>query len=59
MAIILGVGLLGEPLHAVTIIAVALILCAAVLTQKPSPSTTRQERGKTPTPETVTARPQE
>ncbi|MFI2116638.1 DMT family transporter [Streptomyces rubiginosohelvolus] len=59
VAIIIGVGLLGEPLHAVTIVAVALILCAAVLTQKPSPSTTRQERREKPTPETVTARPQE
>ncbi|MFD7291998.1 DMT family transporter [Streptomyces sp. NPDC059897] len=33
VALAIGVGLLGEPLHATTVVAIALILCAAVLTQ--------------------------
>lgn len=36
VALIIGVGLLGEPLHLVTLGAVALILGAAVLTQMPA-----------------------
>lgn len=44
VALVIGVGLLGEPLQPVTLGAVVLILGAAVLTQLPSPRTGRATR---------------
>lgn len=49
VAMIIGVGLMGEPLHVITIGGVALILGAAVITQKPSRSTARKSHNKQPT----------